>query len=141
VFDGPEMIRTVVRTLVVATCLVVVPRAAWTEVMDKEPTLRQLWVSGILFGVVGFLAWRRHVVAGVVAMGAAALFVWGFHFELTDPYVGSAIVREAGQGYVVQAYGSMLFCAVLHLAGIAMLISKRHGERRRGNLKRGAVER
>jgi hypothetical protein len=78
-----------------------------------------VWASGVVFGIAGFLAWRRHMVAGAVAIAAAAIFVWGFHWELTDPYVGPDIVREAGRGYVMQAYGSMLVCMVLHLAGIA----------------------
>jgi hypothetical protein len=134
------MDRLLMRLVVSAAMLLVVPGAVWAEVMDKEPTVPQLWASGALFGMVGLLAWRRHVVAGVLATAAAAIFVWGFHFELTDPYVGPSIVREAGGGYVTQAYGSMLLCAALHAAGIAMLVWTRHDGRRRGSLKHGAVE-
>jgi len=134
------MNRALVRLAVVGGILLAVPDAGWAEVMDKEPTLRQLWATGALFGIAGLLAWRRHVVAGTLATVAAAIFVWGFHLELTDPWVGPNIVREAGHGYVTQAYGSMLLCAVLHLAGIATLVWKRRGERHRGSLKHRAVE-
>ena len=93
--------------------------------MDKEPTLGRLWGVGLLIGLLGFFAWRRHVVLGALATLVAAIFVWSFHWELTDPYVGPAILEEAGQGYVLQAYGAMLVCAALHLAGVAALIKRR----------------
>jgi hypothetical protein len=51
--------------------------------------------------------------------------VWSFHWELTDPHVGPAILEEAGQAYVLQAYGAMLVCATLHLAGVVALIRGR----------------
>ena len=101
------------------------PALASAEVMDKEPTLLSLWSSALLLGVVGFFAWRRNVNLGAIATLAAAVRVWGFHFELTDPHVGSAIRQEAGHGYVLQAYAGMLTCAALHLAGVAALVRRR----------------
>lgn len=95
--------------------VLLVPSVAWAEVMDKEPTLGHLWGVALVFGLAGFFAWRRHFSLGVIATLIALPFVWAFHWELMDPYVGPAILQEAGRGYVVQAYGAMLVCALLHL--------------------------
>ena len=125
VFAGPEMDRTLVRSLAVTAVVALLPSPAWAEVMDKEPTLARIWSTGLLIGFLGFFAWRRHVVLGTLVTFLAAIFVWSFHWELMDTYVGRAILAEAGRGYVLQAYGAMLVCAALHLAGVAALIKGR----------------
>jgi hypothetical protein len=38
--------------------------------------------------------------------------------ELHDPFVGPAILAEAGRGYFVQSYGAMILSFTLVLAGI-----------------------
>jgi hypothetical protein len=106
--------------LSVATVLT--PGNAWAEVMDKEPSLVHLWSVAIVAGLLGYFAWRWRIVAGVVATLASVPLVWGFHWELTDPYVGSAIRQEAGQGYVIQAYLSMVLCLAIQLAGLAQRV-------------------
>ncbi len=126
VFAGPEMERGGVRSAVFAAGIVLSPCVAWAEVMDKEPGLATLWTQALVLGVVGFLAWRRHWALACGATLIAALLVGGFHWELADPYVGPAIRQEAGRGYVVQAYASMLTCAALHVAGLAAFIRGRH---------------
>ena len=108
-------------TIVILSLL---PTLVWAEVMDKEPTALELWAVGILWGLAGLFAWRRHVVLGIVVTLLAFPLVWGFHWELTDSYVGPAIRREAGQGYVVQAYLSMGLCVGLHLVGVARRFSR-----------------
>ena len=119
------MDRTLVRSLAVTAVVALLPSPAWAEVMDKEPTLARIWSTGLLIGFLGFFAWRRHVVLGTLVTFLAAIFVWSFHWELMDTYVGRAILAEAGRGYVLQAYGAMLVCAALHLAGVAALIKGR----------------
>ena len=85
----------------------------------------------MLIGLLGFFAWRRHVVLGALVTLLAAI-LWSFHWELTDTYVGPAILAEAGRGYVLQAYGAMLLCAALHLAGVAVLIKSRRAREAAG---------
>ena len=99
--------------------LTLMPTLVWAEVMDKEPTLPQLWLVGVLWGFAGFFAWRRHLALGALVTLLGFPLVWGFHWELTDGYVGPAIRREAGEAYVVQAYLSMGLCLALHLLGAA----------------------
>jgi hypothetical protein len=119
------MDRARVRAGLITTVVALFPGLAWAEVMDKEPTLADLWTRALLIGVVGFFAWRRHLALGSFATLIAAASVWSFLLELTDPWVGPAIATEAGRGYVVQAYLGMLACAALHLAGVASLLRRR----------------
>ena len=86
--------------------------------MDKEPTVAQLWVVGITWGLVGLLAWRWRVNAGLAASLLGIPLVWAFHWELADPHVGPAIRHEAGQSYITQAYLSLAVCLALHVSGV-----------------------
>jgi hypothetical protein len=86
-------------------------------------------VVGSVAAVLGFLAWRRHFVLGVAVSLLAVGPAWALHQELADPHVGPAILREAGLSYVIQAYGVMLLCAALHVAGAAVRIQ---AQRQRG---------
>ena len=74
----------------------------------------------------GILAWHRHFALGAFITLLAAVRVWSFHLELADPYVGPAILHEAGRGYVVQAYTAMAMCGALHLGGLTALLRRRH---------------
>jgi hypothetical protein len=110
----------------IVTVLVLLPSVAWAEVMDKEPTLSSIWGWALVLGVMGFFAWRRHFALGAFITLLAAVQVWSFHLELADPYVGPAILHEAGRSYVVQAYTAMAVCGVLHLGGLTALLRRRH---------------
>jgi hypothetical protein len=122
------MDRALVTAVASVVLIAALPAAAWAEVMDKEPTLARIWGVGLLAGAVGLFAWRRHVVLGAVASVIAAAVAWALHAELADPYVGPAILAEAGRSYVVQAYGVMFLCAALHVAGA---LARIHARRQR----------
>ena len=100
------------------------PAVAWAEVMDKEPSLRYLWVTAVLFGGAGVLAWRWSRVLGACVTAVLLPLVWSFHWELTDPFVGRDILQEAGPSYVRQAYESMILCTALHISGILVHIAR-----------------
>ena len=104
--------------------LILMPTHVWAEVMDKEATLPQLWAVAMLWGLAGFFAWRRHPVLGTLVTLLGFPLVWGFHWELTDRYVGPAIRREDGRGYVIQAYLSMGLCFALHLLGALRQVTR-----------------
>jgi hypothetical protein len=89
------------------------------EVMDKEPSLVEVWGFFLSVGLVGFLlclwrSWMLLLVLPVVLLFAAA--VW---FELNDKFVGPAILAEAGQSYVTQCYIAMIIALVLPSIGAA----------------------
>jgi hypothetical protein len=83
------------------------------EVMDKEPPLAQ---RAILYGVLivlGLLLARKRWWLGLLVLPIVAVFAWADFSELHDPFVGPAIIREAGLLHVVVWYAFIL-------AGIAV---------------------
>jgi hypothetical protein len=78
------------------------------EAMDKEPSLLS---TAILYGVVaglGYLLSRRRWWWGLLSLPLVAAFAWGDVSELHDPFVGPAIVREAGYAYVLGWYAVII---------------------------------
>ncbi len=63
------------------------------EVMDKEPSLLNVWLSFLLTGAVGFQLCRKHPAFLGVALPIALFLSWAWLTELHDPFVGPAIVR------------------------------------------------
>jgi hypothetical protein len=88
------------------------------EVMDKEPSLLDVWVLFLSLGVGGFLLSRFRYWLLFVALPFLLLFAWLHLGELNDPFVGPSIVREAGQSYITQSYIAMSLAVVLPCLGI-----------------------
>ena len=86
------------------------------EVMDKEPTLAHIWTVALALGILGAGAWRWNKWAGWPFSLAAALFGWSIVAEFTDPFVGPAILAEAGRMHVISACSAVVTCALLHFA-------------------------
>src|SRR5438132_361643 len=98
--------------------IVAFPQFAVAEVMDKEPTLVTTWVWALAGGALGLVGWRWRWWAGAVLVLLPAAYFTALHFELTDPYVGPDIVREAGLGYVLWSYSAAAVFIVLQVAGV-----------------------
>ena len=88
------------------------------EVMDKEPSLIQVWTLFLTLGIGGFLLCRYRSGLMTIVLPAVILFAAGHFMEMHDPFVGPAIVREAGQGYVTQSYIAMALAVALPFLGI-----------------------
>jgi hypothetical protein len=90
---------------------------AWAEVMDKEPSVGCIWLIGLLSGCLGLLSARycAWLVVGTLLLGS--LLLGGVFSEIYDPYVGQAIRQEAGNAYILSAYGALGLALTLHLAG------------------------
>lgn len=95
------------------------------EVMDKEPTLPFIWGFFLILGIVGMVLGRLNPLLVLIVypliLGYAAMIIG----ELTDPFVGRDIVREAGYGYVVQSYIAIGAGSLLPVAGIAAWVRRR----------------
>lgn len=87
------------------------------EVMDKEPSLVQIWLLSLVIGVGGFFLARYRYWLLAVVLAVAAVLAWSQLSELRDPLVGPAIVREAGYSYVVQSYVAIAIALMLPLIG------------------------
>jgi hypothetical protein len=92
--------------------------ATFFEVMDKEPTLLDVWLLFLILGVGGFLMSRYRYWLLFVALPISLFFAWVHLGELHDPFVGPHIVREAGQSYVTQSYIAMTLALAFPFLGI-----------------------
>jgi hypothetical protein len=78
------------------------------EVMDKEPTLVLVWCVALVIGVGGFFLSNYKYQFIVLILPIALYISFGLLREIHDEFVGSAILREAGIGYVIQNYLAIL---------------------------------
>ena len=74
------------------------------EVMDKEPPAYALLLLGVGIAVAAFFAVRFSVWTLLLFLPLACLAADALTSEIRDPFVGPAIVHEAGYSYVVTGY-------------------------------------
>jgi uncharacterized membrane protein YccC len=114
------------RVSIFVAAMLLLPAFASAEVMDKEPTLVGVWSTALLLGVAGLIAWlRRRALIGSIVGLFAVFFIWGLYTELTDPFVGPDILREAGEAYVSQARSALLLCTLLNMLGLGIYMARR----------------
>src|SRR5262245_60455701 len=96
-----------------------VPAIAYAEVMDKEPTVRDIWTANVVLGVVGLALWsaRRWLLASLALVGAV---VWHFAFvnEVSEPAMHASILAEVGPGYFTQELTAFACCLLAQGAGL-----------------------
>lgn len=90
------------------------PVAVW----DKEPTLLAIWGAAVLLGVVGYYAVRFRRWLVLPALALVAFLAWSQLGELADPFVGPAIIQEAGRGYLIQACAAVALAVILPVLGL-----------------------
>jgi hypothetical protein len=86
--------------------------------MDKEFSLPAIWTVAGALGIVGYLLGRYRIWAGIPAFILAVLLAWAQIGELTDPYVGPAIVQEAGRTYLAQSYAASAIALLAPIVGM-----------------------
>ncbi len=87
------------------------------EVMDKEPTLLETCLLFGAVGSVGFVVGRWKRWLSLLPFALSVVFALGLYEELSDPYVGEAILREAGWHYVLISYVAMGFGVIVPVMG------------------------
>jgi hypothetical protein len=102
----------------ISLILVLLPLPALAEVSDKVASVPQLWLTGVIAGVVALLAGRYRFTLGVILLPISIFLVFAGLEPVRDPFVGPAIISEQGQAYAVAAYGSAFVLLALHLAGL-----------------------
>jgi hypothetical protein len=96
------------------------PLLAVAEVMDKEPSLSEVWLLAIAASAVAFVACRWKPWLALATAPLPLLYLASFIDEVTDRHVGPAIISEAGVSYVVLCSLAFLLVAGAHAAGIAL---------------------
>jgi hypothetical protein len=76
------------------------------EVMDKEPSLFGLALWYGVLCAIAYLASRKRWWLGLLLLPVIGIF--SNIAEVRDPYVGPAILQEAGQLYVTLSYAMLL---------------------------------
>ena len=94
--------------------LLLFPLTVNAEVSDKMATQPDLWLSGLLVGVLIAAGIRWSKWLNLVGLPLTALFVYFAYDTLAQPDIGPAIIREQGGHYIVALYGS----ASLALIGV-----------------------
>lgn len=96
--------------------LLTLPAAA--EVMDKEPTLSEIWLSALLASASSWIVGRFSPPLAFLVL-VPALPVLGAVLECHDRFVGPAILREAGFAYFFQAHMALVLIPGMFLAGLS----------------------
>ena len=90
------------------------------EVMDKEPTLVAIWISSIVLGIGGLILCKYKWWMATIVIAIAVVLALDLLLELHDPFVGPAIIREAGSTYVLQSYIASTISIFLPLLGLIL---------------------
>jgi hypothetical protein len=88
--------------------LLAAPAILLLEVMDKEPRLAYRALLYGVLSVVGYLLSRKRWWLGLLVLPVVGAFAWADLSELRDPFVGPAILEEAGLLHVLAWYTFML---------------------------------
>ena len=112
-------------TLLVFLLAATVARDAQAEVMDKEPSLYEIFAWAIIGGGLGFVAWRFRWWLGLVATVFIVPYFIALHRELRDPFAGPAIRAEAGLVYVWGAHVATVLFVAAHILGSGLWLRRR----------------
>jgi tetratricopeptide (TPR) repeat protein len=114
--------------------LALVASPAWAGVMDREPTLGDIWflAAGVaVLGLVVTWAWPPLALLSLpITWHVAGYLLDG----VRDPDRRAAILDSAGPGYILGAYAAVALMLLGHAAGISLYIRRRKlgpGQRRR----------
>lgn len=93
---------------------------AFFEVMDKEPSLLTIWIATLLLGIGGLFLSRIRWWLGLIVVAVAFVFALALLQELQDPNVHHAIVRAAGNSYILQSYVALVIAVLLPSIGLVL---------------------
>ena len=92
--------------------------SAHAEVMDKEPSLTENIIWGVVGSALCFVAARYKPWLLLVVGPLPILYFVNLIGHLQDPFVGPAILREAGKLYIYSGYGLGVSVLVSIIVGL-----------------------
>ncbi|PLY05112.1 MAG: hypothetical protein C0625_13845 [Arcobacter sp.] len=101
------------RLIRLMTCIFIFVSLLHAEVMDKEPSLVQNFVWGIGGSILVILSARYKPRLLIVSLPVTIFYFYLLFGEINDPYVGPAILKEAGTFYINSVY---YLCALLFIS-------------------------
>jgi hypothetical protein len=91
--------------LIAVFLLLSVLGTAHAEVMDKEPSLMQNIAWGLVSSALSLFAARFKPWLLLLVVPLPAIYFLDLIREIRDPFVGPAMLREAGPIYIYSGYG------------------------------------
>ena len=101
------------------------------EVMDKEMPLGFILLFFPIAGILGFFLARKNPIFLFLVYPLVFLFATLHLSELNDPFVGKAIIREAGYSYVVQSYIAIFIGIIFPFFGTLVWLKRRNYKKSR----------
>ena len=95
--------------------------SAVAEVADKVPSLTNMWVTTLVVNIFACILGLKKPLMALLVLPVSAFLIWGGLSELNDPWVGPAIRRELGQGYIDQSYYALAITVLGPVALFAIL--------------------
>jgi len=105
--------------------VILFPATAFAEVMDKEPSAWEVLAWGAIGGVLTYLAARYRPWLLLLVLPLPVFFLFGVASEISDPFVGPAIIAEAGPSYIHFFSAAVVLIAVALLLGFALRLRSR----------------
>lgn len=106
------------------------PRLVVAEVMDKMPTVGEMWATSTLLAAVAVILCCVHRWFAYVLFPLAYVFALGLVKELSDTSFGGAVLREAGLEYILHSHASAFLPPAAILTTFTVILCLRDGKRR-----------
>jgi len=104
--------------------LALAAQSAGAEVMDKEPSLRTIWLWVAVGATVAVVSCSWRPILAIISLPLTLALPVASILELRDPHVGKAIVAEAGSGYAASVYAVAGLIVLAHVAAVAAKIQR-----------------
>ncbi|WP_133406889.1 hypothetical protein [Parashewanella tropica] len=104
--------------IIVIILLLVIAFDVSAEVSDKMPTITELWLHGVIFGIPTYLliAWRKKFL--ILGILLTCFFATSSYETLNDPHVGVAVINEQGTPYIFASYSASVIIALCSVLGL-----------------------
>ena len=93
-------------------------KPAYAEVMDKEPSLIVNYVWGITGAILCFVTARYKPWLLLLIAPLPLFYFVALISEINDPFVGKAILNEAGSIYIISSYALAAFIIASIIIGL-----------------------
>ncbi len=137
-FAVRKMMKHYIRyTALAVAVLVLAAQHVAAEVMDKEPTLTNIWLWTVVGALVALIGCSWRIWVAIISLPLVLLLPGGTILELWDPSVGKDIIEEAGKGYAANVYAAALVVVCAHMIGITLRVRRK---RRKSSEQRHAPD-
>lgn len=96
--------RSMKYLLYLVIIMISMSQSAYAEVLDKEPSLTLNYLYGSIGTILCFISARYKPWTLLIIAPSFILYFLSLMFEVIDPYIEEALLREAGKMYILGIY-------------------------------------